>query len=126
MTHRISLSQKLDLFQETWTPKIVGELNEQHVKLAKLEGSFEWHHHEGEDELFLVLEGRLLMELRDEHGERTEELDPGDMLIVPKGVEHRPVADPTASVLLFEPATTVNTGNREGDSERTVTDLERI
>ena len=126
MTQRISLSQKLDLFQETWTPKIVGELNQQHVKLAKLEGSFEWHHHESEDELFLVLEGRLLMELRDEQGERTEELDPGDMLIVPKGVEHRPVADPTASVLLFEPATTVNTGNLQGESERTVTELERI
>ncbi|MEM1250236.1 MAG: cupin domain-containing protein [Acidobacteriota bacterium] len=126
MTQRISLSQKLDLFQETWTPKIVGELNQQHVKLAKLEGPFEWHHHEGEDELFLVLEGRLLMELRDEQGERTEELDPGDMLIVPKGVEHRPVADPTASVLLFEPATTVNTGNRQVDSQRTVTELEHI
>lgn len=126
MTQRISLSQKLDLFQETWTPKIVGELNQQHVKLAKLEGPFEWHHHEGEDELFLVLEGRLLMELRDEQVERTEELDPGDMLIVPKGVEHRPVADPTASVLLFEPATTVNTGNRQVDSQRTVTELEHI
>ncbi|MEM6705816.1 MAG: cupin domain-containing protein [Acidobacteriota bacterium] len=126
MTQRISLSQKLDLFQETWTPKIVGELNQQHVKLAKLAGPFEWHHHEGEDELFLVLEGRLLMELRDEQVERTEELDPGDMLIVPKGVEHRPVADPTASVLLFEPATTVNTGNRQVDSQRTVTELEHI
>lgn len=126
MTHRISLSQKLDLFEETWTPKIVGELNEQHVKLAKLEGAFEWHHHEREDELFLVLEGRLLMELRDEQGERTEILDPGDMLIVPRGMEHRPVADPTASILMFEPATTVNTGNLEGESDRTVAELERI
>lgn len=126
MTQRISLSQKLDLFHETWTPKIVGELNEQHVKLAKLEGPFEWHHHEAEDELFLVLEGRLLMEIRDEQGERTEVLEVGDMLIVPRGVEHRPVADPTASILMFEPATTVNTGNRQGESERTVTELQRI
>ncbi len=125
MTHRISLSQKLDLFTDTWSPKVIGELNAQQVKLAKLEGAFDWHHHEQEDELFLVLEGRLLMELRDDDGERTEELEPGDILIVPRGVEHRPVADPTASVMLFEPATTLNTGNL-GETERTVADLDRI
>ena len=124
MPQRISLSQKLDLFEETWTPKVVGELNGQHVKLAKLEGPFEWHHHEHEDELFLVLEGRLLMEMRDSRGERTEVLDPGDMLIVPKGMEHRPVADPTASIMMFEPAGTVNTGNVESD--RTVPEPEHI
>lgn len=124
MTQRISLSQKLDLFEDTWTPKVVGELNGQHVKLAKLEGAFEWHHHEKEDELFLVLEGRLLMEMRDADGEHTEVLDPGDMLIVPKGMEHRPVADPTASIMMFEPAGTLNTGNV--DSDRTVSEPEHI
>ena len=125
MTQRITLSEKLDLFEDTWSPKIIGELNGQQVKLAKLEGSFDWHHHELEDELFLVLEGRLHMGLRDEAGERVEVLDPGDMIIVPRGVEHQPVAEGRVSIMLFEPASTVNTGNLE-TSERTVTELERL
>jgi len=103
---KVNLAQKLGLFSETWSPRIVGELNGQHVKLAKLEGEFVWHSHADEDELFLVISGQLTMELRD----RTIELGPGELFIVPRGVEHRPVAAGVAEVLLFEPAGTVNTG----------------
>jgi mannose-6-phosphate isomerase-like protein (cupin superfamily) len=117
---KINLADKLASFSEHWKPKIVGELNGQHVKLAKFAGEFVWHHHEHEDELFLVVRGRFRMELRD----RTIELEPGEMLIVPRGVEHRPVADEEVAVLLFEPAGTLNTGNVRG--ERTVEELERI
>jgi len=117
---RIRLSEKLAGFSDHWHPRIVGELNGQHVKLAKLQGDFVWHHHEHEDEFFLVLKGRLTIEFRD----RAVELEEGDCCIVPHGVEHRPVASEEASVLLFEPATTLNTGNVR--SERTVDDLERI
>jgi mannose-6-phosphate isomerase-like protein (cupin superfamily) len=117
---KINLADKLASFSEHWKPKIIGELNGQHVKLAKFAGEFVWHHHEHEDELFLVVRGRFRMELRD----RTIELAPGEMLIVPRGVEHRPVADEEVAVLLFEPAGTLNTGNVR--SERTVEELERI
>ena len=103
---KVNLAQKLGLFSETWSPRIVGELNGQQVKLAKLEGEFVWHSHADEDELFLVISGQLTMELRD----RTIELGPGELFIVPRGVEHRPVAAGVAEVLLFEPAGTVNTG----------------
>jgi mannose-6-phosphate isomerase-like protein (cupin superfamily) len=120
MPESISLAEKLDLFSETWTPKVVAALNGQHVKLAKLEGEFLWHDHADEDELFLVIEGRLRIELRD----GAVELGPGELYVVPRGVEHRPVALPTASVLLFEPASTAHTG--EVMSERTATDLEWI
>lgn len=112
----INLSEKFSLFHETWSPRIVGELNGQHVKLARLEGEFEWHRHTDEDELFLVVEGRLQMHLRD----RVLELLPGELVIVPRGVEHKPVAPRPAKVLLFEPASTLNTGDRR--SERTVDD----
>lgn len=117
---KVDLAAKLQLFSDHWHPRIVGELNGQHVKLAKLKGEFVWHAHAEEDELFLVLEGRLLIEFRD----RTEELGPGQFLIVPKGTEHRPVAPEEVSVLLFEPASTLNTG----DSTSTLTRprLERI
>lgn len=104
----VNLAEKLALIGEPWQPAIVGELNGQHVKLAKLLGAFDWHHHEREDELFLVLRGRLRMELR----ERTVEIGQGEFFIVPRGVEHRPVADGEVHVLLFEPAGTLNTGNR--------------
>lgn len=120
LVEKVNLAQKLSLFTEHWQPKVVGELNGQQVKLAKLLGPFEWHHHEGEDELFLVVKGRLRMELRD----KTVELEPGEFLIVPRGVEHRPVAEQEVEVLLFEPATTLNTGNVR--SERTVERLERL
>ncbi len=117
---KVNMAEKFALFSEHWHPKVVGELNGQHVKLVKLLGPFEWHHHETEDELFLVVKGRLRMELRDQ----AVVLEPGEFLIVPRGVEHRPVADEEVQVLLFEPATTVNTGNVR--SERTVERLERL
>lgn len=103
---KVNLKEKLALFDERWQPHIIGELNGQHVKLAKLEGEFVWHHHEMEDELFLVLSGDLRMEFRD----RVVDLEPGEMIIVPHGVEHRPVARTLVEVLLFEPVSTVNTG----------------
>ncbi|HEV8488036.1 MAG TPA: cupin domain-containing protein [Blastocatellia bacterium] len=111
---RISLSEKLALFSDYWSPKIVGEINDSHVKLVKLKGEFVWHHHENEDELFLVIKGKLLIKLRD--GDVT--LEEGEMAIIPRGVEHMPVAEEEAHVLLLEPKSTVNTGNAGG--ERTV------
>jgi mannose-6-phosphate isomerase-like protein (cupin superfamily) len=110
----IRLSEKLSRISEYWTPRVVGELNGQQVKLAKLKGTFLWHHHQNEDELFLVLRGTLELELRD----GTVTLGPGEMYIVPRGVEHRPVAREEVHLLLFEPASTLNTGNLE--NERTV------
>jgi mannose-6-phosphate isomerase-like protein (cupin superfamily) len=117
---KVNVAEKLSLFDEQWKPKIVGELNNQYVKLVKFEGPFVWHHHDVEDEMFFVLKGRFRMEYRD-HDEWIEE---GEFVIVPRGVEHRPVAEEEAHVLLFEPATTLNTGNVE--NERTVAELERI
>ena len=117
---KINLADKLASFSEHWQPKVIAELNGQQVKLAKFAGEFVWHHHADEDELFLVVAGRFRMELRD----RTIELGPGELLVVPRGVEHRPVADAEVSVLLFEPAGTLNTGNVR--SERTVAEPQRI
>ncbi len=117
---KVNLAEKLSLFDEHWSPKIVGELNGQHVKLVKLLGEFVRHHHDDEDELFLVHRGRLRMEFRD----RVVELRAGDMLVVPRGVEHRPVADGEVEVLLFEPAGTLNTGNVR--DARTVDAPERL
>lgn len=108
--HRIALAEKLALFTSHWDPKIVAELNGQHVKLAKIQGEFVWHRHEHEDELFLVLRGAFRMEYRD----HTVELREGDLVVVPRGVEHRPVAEHECSILLFEPAGTVNTGDAGG------------
>ena len=110
---KVNLAQKFSLFQDHWSPKIVGELNDSHVKLVKVQGEFVWHHHEVEDELFLVVKGRLLIELRD----RDIELDEGEFVIIPKGVEHKPVAAEEVHLLLLEPKSTRNTGNIE--SERT-------
>ena len=104
---KINIAQKLGLFDEHWSPKIVAELNGQHVKLVKIEGPFVWHHHEDEDELFLVVKGRLKMELRD----GDVELGEGEMLVVPRGVEHRPVAEEETWILMVEPRSTLNTGN---------------
>jgi mannose-6-phosphate isomerase-like protein (cupin superfamily) len=117
---RIDLAEKLSLFDERWSPRIVAELNGQHVKLVKLEGEFVWHSHAAADELFLVLSGTLRIELRD--GEVV--LKPGQMVVVPRGVEHRPVAEGEVHVLLFEPAGTLNTGDVR--NERTVEAPERI
>jgi mannose-6-phosphate isomerase-like protein (cupin superfamily) len=116
----VNLTGKLALFQDHWSPKIVGELNGQHVKLVKFVGEFVWHKHDHEDELFLVVKGRFRMDFRD----REVQLEEGEFLIVPRGVEHRPVADEEVHVLLFEPATTLNTG--DVPDERTVIQPERI
>ena len=117
---KIVLAEKFARFSEHWKPKIIGELNGQHVKLAKFQGEFIWHHHQHEDELFLVVHGSFRMEFRD----RTVTVGEGEMLIVPRGVEHRPVADEEVWVMLFEPAGTLNTGNAGGD--RTVSELEKL
>jgi mannose-6-phosphate isomerase-like protein (cupin superfamily) len=106
---KISLAEKFALIAEHWRPKVVGELNGQEVKLVKFRGTFVWHHHEREDELFLGVRGRFRIELRD----RVVEVGPGELVIVPRGVEHRTVADEEAEVLVFEPAATRNTGNVE-------------
>jgi mannose-6-phosphate isomerase-like protein (cupin superfamily) len=111
---KLSLAEKFAAIHDQWNPRVVGELNGQQVKLVKLRGAFVWHHHENEDELFLVHRGSFRMEFRD----RTVELTAGDILIVPHGVEHRPVADAEVEVLLFEPSTTLNTGNLV--NERTI------
>ena len=118
--NKVNLMEKFALFDEHWSPKIVGELNGQHVKLVKFQGEFVWHHHDTEDELFLVVKGRFRMEFRD----RDVWLEEGEFLIVPRGIEHRPVADEEVHVLLFEPTGTLNTGNAGG--ERTRVELERI
>jgi mannose-6-phosphate isomerase-like protein (cupin superfamily) len=104
---KVNIAEKLSQIDDHWSPKIVGELNGQHVKLVKFEGEFVWHKHDHEDELFLVVKGRFRMEYRDRH----IWLEEGEFLIVPRDVEHRPVADEEAHVLLFEPSTTLNTGN---------------
>lgn len=117
---KVSLAEKFAAFSEHWSPKIVAELNGQHVKLVKFVGEFVWHHHEHEDEMFLVHRGRFRMELRD----RTVELGPGDFIVIPRGVEHRPVAEDEVEVVLFEPAGTLNTGNVRG--ARTVAAPDRL
>ena len=121
---KINLNDKLALIKEHWKPHIVGDLNNQQVKLVKFQGPFTWHHHDNEDELFLVIKGRFRMEYREDGGEQSIWLKPGELVIVPRGVEHRPVADEEAHVLLFEPATTLNTGNVE--NELTVHNLARL
>ncbi len=117
---KVNLAQKFGLFQEYWSPKIAGELNDSHVKLVKLKGEFVWHHHDTEDELFLVVKGKLLIKLRDQD----IFLEEGEFVIIPRGVEHLPIAEEEAHVLLLEPKTTLNTGSIR--NERTVADLERI
>jgi mannose-6-phosphate isomerase-like protein (cupin superfamily) len=104
---KVNLAKKFALINEHWRPKVVGELNGQEVKLVKFQGAFPWHHHEREDEMFLAVKGNFRLEFRD----KTVELAPGEFVIVPRGVEHRPVADEEVEVLLFEPKNVLNTGN---------------
>ena len=104
---KVNLAAKFGQFTEQWSPKIVGQVNDMHVKLARLQGGFVWHHHDDEDEMFLVVEGRLTIRLRD----RDIPLEKGEFLIIPRGVEHLPVAEEEALVMLFEPVGTLNTGN---------------
>ena len=111
---KINLEQKLSLIKDHWNPRIIGELNGQYLKLVKFQGPFTWHHHETEDEMFLVVKGRFRMEFREGNDPGTQRdiwIEAGEFIVVPRGVEHRPVADEEAEVLLFEPATTLNTGN---------------
>jgi mannose-6-phosphate isomerase-like protein (cupin superfamily) len=117
---KVNIAEKLSLFSEHWSPKIVGEVQGMHVKLVKLKGEFVWHHHENEDEMFFVVKGRMLLKFRD----RDVWLDEGELIIVPRGVEHLPVAEEECHVMLIEPASVVNTGNVR--NERTVANLEQI
>lgn len=117
---KVNLREKFNLFSDHWNPRVIGELNGQHVKAVKLLGEFLWHHHEAEDEMFLVMNGVLKMEFRD----KIVELQAGEFIIVPKKVEHRPIAEQEVEVLLFEPATTLNKGNVL--NERTKEQLEKI
>ena len=117
---KVNISEKFTQFDGYWEPKIVGDLNNQYVKLAKLKGEFIWHHHENEDELFMVMKGSLIIKLRD----GDVELNEGEFYIIPRGIEHKPVAENEVHVLLFEPKGTVNTGN--ADSEKTIDKLDVI
>jgi mannose-6-phosphate isomerase-like protein (cupin superfamily) len=117
---KINLADKFSLFKEQWSPKIVGELNGQMVKLVKFKGPFVWHHHDHEDELFYVVKGSFDMEFED----KTVAISEGEFIIVPRGVEHRPNAQNECEVMLFEPGTTLNTGNVE--NERTLKKLQHL
>lgn len=117
---KINISEKLKLFQDYWNPRIIGELNGQHIKLVKLKGEFIWHKHDDEDEMFLVIKGKLKIEFRNKY----IVLNEGEFIIVPKGVEHKPVAEDETQVLLFEPKTTLNTGNFK--NKRTIANPDSI
>lgn len=117
---KVNIKEKLGTFSDHWNPRVIGELNGQSIKAVKLKGEFIWHHHEQEDELFLVVKGKLKMEFRD----KTVEVSEGEFIIVPHGIEHKPVADEEVEILLFEPSTTLNTGNVE--NEKTRKHLEKI
>lgn len=117
---KVNLIQKFSLFNDHWSPKIVGDLNESYIKVAKLKGEFVWHHHEKEDEMFFVIKGKLIIRFKD----RDLKIEEGELLIIPKGVEHLPVAEEEVWVMLIEPKSTLNTGNIK--DERTVENLERI
>jgi len=120
----VNLAQKLSLFSDHFSPKIVGEINDLHVKLTKMKGEFVWHHHDHEDEMFLVIKGTLHMRLRDNGVERKELIREGEFIIIPHGVEHLPSAEDEVHMMLLEPKTTLNTGNVK--NERTVADLQTI
>ena len=117
---KVNLAEKFNLFQEHWSPKIVGEVNDCYLKLVKFKGEFVWHHHDVEDEMFMVIKGRFVMKLKD----KDVQLEQGEFIVIPRGVEHMPVADEEVEVLLIEPKTTLNTGNVT--NERTVEVLQQI
>jgi mannose-6-phosphate isomerase-like protein (cupin superfamily) len=121
---KVNLTQKLSLFTDHYSPKIVGEVNDAYVKVVKLQGDFMWHHHDNEDELFFVVQGALRMKVRDNGGEREFMVSPGEFIIIPRGVEHLPSADEETHLMLLEPKTTLNTGNLQ--NERTLPELQRI
>ena len=115
---KLRIAEKLGLFSDYYNPRIIAELNGQYVKLVKFNGPFSWHHHEKEDEMFLVVKGRFRMDFQEDGQERDVWLEEGEMIVVPRGVEHRPVAEEEVHVLLFEPVATLNTGNIENDMTR--------
>jgi len=121
---KVNLAQKLSLFSEQYSPKIVGELNDSYVKLVKFQGDFMWHHHDDQDELFLVIKGEMRMKVREDGAEREIMVRPGEFIIIPRGVEHLPSAAEETQVMLLEPKSTLNTGNVQ--NERTVAELQRI
>ena len=121
---KVNLAQKFSLFSEQYSPKIVGELNDSYVKLVKFQGDFMWHHHDDEDELFLVIKGEMRMKVRADGAEREIMVRPGEFIIIPRGVEHLPSAAEETQVMLLEPKSTLNTGNVQ--NERTVAELQRI
>ncbi|MFC1475312.1 cupin domain-containing protein [Candidatus Zixiibacteriota bacterium] len=122
MNQKVNLNQKLSTFDELWTPKVIGELNGQYVKVVKFQGEYVWHHHDNEDELFLVLKGSMDLHFKEE----IVNLDEGEFYIVPRGVEHKPVAKGICECLLFEPASTRNTGNVDHKYTIEATDLKKI
>ncbi len=123
--HKVSIAEKFAAFDDHWNPRIAGELNGQQVKLVKFQGDFVWHHHDAEDEMFLVVHGSFRMNYRDQSGaEQSLDLREGEFVIVPRGMEHRPSAASEVHVMLFEPASTLNTGNVR--DARTVQVLEKI
>jgi len=124
MIRKVNLAEKLSQFSECWSPKIVGELNDSYVKVVKVQGDFVWHHHDNEDELFLVVKGRLRMRYREDGVERDMHIGPGEFVIIPRGTEHLPSSDEETHIVLLEPRSTLNTGNVR--SERTVEALETI
>jgi mannose-6-phosphate isomerase-like protein (cupin superfamily) len=124
MITKVSLTEKLDLFHELYSPKIIGAVNELHVKVVKLQGEFVWHHHDHEDELFFVVKGALRMQVREAGREQEFTILPGEFIIIPRGVEHLPSSEEETHVMLLEPKTTLNTGNVV--NERTVEALESI
>jgi len=123
MISKVNTAEKFADFSDYWNPRIAGDLNDSYVKLAKLKGEFMWHTHDEEDEMFLVMKGQLLIRYRDD-GEHDVQLEEGEFVIIPRGIEHQPVAPEEVQVMLFEPKSTVNTGNVV--NERTVTKMERI
>lgn len=120
----VNVAEKLSRFSDHWSPKIAGELNDSYVKLVKVKGDFVWHHHDREDELFFIIKGTLRMGIRENGREREERIGPGEFIIIPRGIEHRPAADEEVHMMLLEPKTTLNTGNLR--NERTVEELENI
>lgn len=115
MLRKVTLADAFRSFDEQWSPRVAGELNGQHVKLVKFQGEFVWHHHDHEDEMFLVIRGEFRMDYREDGEERAMHLDQGEFVIIPRGMEHRPIANQQVEVLLFEPASTLNTGNVVSD-----------
>jgi mannose-6-phosphate isomerase-like protein (cupin superfamily) len=124
MIQKVNLAEKLSRFSEYYSPKIVGEINDAHVKVVKLKGEFMWHHHDDEDELFLVVKGHLRMRYREDGAEQEMNVGPGEFVIIPRGTEHLPSADEEVHIVLLEPKSTLNTGNVR--NERTVEELETI